>query len=130
MWILPVPRIYNLALLEDIYIEHTSPCLNKIWDDLRYHVFPATQSCMTPENRSYLIETIYSRHRAVQTTRPGLDTISMVSMVEGGLDKAEAQSSFSSRDSDTSTQVPASNASEATTPPEHASNKLNAEVAA
>ena len=100
MWILPVPRIYNLALLEDIYIEHTSPCLNKIWDDLRYHVFPATQSCMTPENRSYLIETVCSRHRAVQTP----------SMVEGGLDKAEAQSSFSSRDSDTSTQVPASNA--------------------
>ncbi len=121
MWILPVPRIYNLVLLEDIYIEHTSPCLNKIWDDLRYHVFPATQSCMTPENRSYLIETIYSRHRAVQTTRPGLDTISMVSMVEGGLGKAEAQSSFSSRDSDTSTQVPASKASE-TTPREHALN--------
>ena len=97
VWILPVPRIYNLALLEDIYIEHTSPCLNKIWDDLRYHVFPATQSCMTPENRSYLIETIYSRHRAVQTTRPRLDTISMVSMVEGGLDKAEAQSNARTR---------------------------------
>ena len=69
VWILPVARIYNLALLEDIYIEQTSPCLNKIWDDLRYHVFPATQSCMTPENKLNLIETIYSRHHAAQATK-------------------------------------------------------------
>ena len=30
IWILPLPSIYNLALLEDIFIEQPSPCLNKI----------------------------------------------------------------------------------------------------
>ena len=64
VWILPIPRIYNLALLEEIYIAQTSPCLNQIWDDLRFQVFPAAQSCMRPENKCNLIETIYSRHRA------------------------------------------------------------------
>ena len=57
-WILPLPSIYNLALLEDIYIEQTSLCLNKIWHDLNYHVFPAAQSCMTAENKFSLIETM------------------------------------------------------------------------
>ena len=69
VWILPLPRIYNLAFLEDIYIEQTSPCLNKIWHDLSYHVFPATQSCMTAENKFSLIETIYSRHHAAQAAQ-------------------------------------------------------------
>ena len=69
VWILSLPRIYNLAFIEDIYIEEASLCLNKIWHDLSYHVFPAEQSCMTAENEFSLLETVYSRHRAAQAAQ-------------------------------------------------------------
>ena len=63
VWILQVPRIYNLALLEEIYMDQTSPCLNQIWDDLRFDIFPRTQACMTYENKCCLVDAICNRHR-------------------------------------------------------------------
>ena len=70
---LPIPRIYNLARLEKIYIQQTIPRLKHIWNDLRFHVLPATQSCMTPENRRYLIETIRNRHNVLRTDATSAD---------------------------------------------------------
>ena len=122
VWILPIPRIYNLALLEEIYIAQTSPCLNQIWDDLRFQVFPATQSCMTSENKCYLIETIYSRHRAALAGARTADPRDDVG--------AEDLDSLSRGSSELSTQVPNASdgsdaASETTTP-----RRLNTEVTA
>ena len=122
VWILPIPRIYNLALLEEIYIAQTSPCLNQIWDDLRFQVFPATQSCMTSENKCYLIETINSRHRAALAGARTADPRDDVG--------AEDLDSLSRGSSELSTQVPNASdgsdaASETPTP-----RRLNTEVAA
>ena len=62
VWVLAIPRIYNLHLLEEIYIAQTKPCLNKVWDDIRYHCFPRAQSTMTAEDKRQLVSVIRRRH--------------------------------------------------------------------
>ena len=62
VWVLAIPRIYNLHLLEEICIAQTKPCLNKVWDDIRYHCFPRAQSTMTAEDKRQLVSVLHRLH--------------------------------------------------------------------